>query len=365
MELSFNTPLNGVSFGQMSIALLREAHSKKANVNLLPLADQLDLSSQSQSDEEFLNWIKGGVEGFPENHSKDTPTIKVWHLEPKHGFNNISSNEALFTFYELDAPTKTEINIARRQPHVIVSSKYTKEILDSSADINCHYVPLGFDKNSFKVIPKDYHSDDRITFNLCGKFENRKRHAKILKSWAAKYGNDKRYALQCAIFNPFLDAKGNNDVISQSLNGEQYFNITFLPMMQTNEMYNDFLNSSDIIIGMSGGEGWGLPEFQSVALGKHGVILDAHGYQGWANNENCVMVSPTSRIDSHDGVFFRKGNNTNQGQLFDWSEDDFISGCEEAIKRSNDNKVNEVGLKLQEDFSYEKTFKGITDVLGL
>ena len=49
--------------------------------------------------------------------------------------------------------------------------------------------------------------------------------------------------------------------------------------MPTNTAYNDYLNSGDIIIGMSGGEGWGLPEFHSVALGKYGIILNAHAYK--------------------------------------------------------------------------------------
>jgi len=48
---------------------------------------------------------------------------------------------------------------------------------------------------------------------------------------------------------------------------------------------------------MSGGEGWGLPEFQSVALGKHGVILNSSGYQDWANEKNTVMVQPNGKED--------------------------------------------------------------------
>jgi hypothetical protein len=60
--------------------------------------------------------------------------------------------------------------------------------------------------------------------------------------------------------------------------------------MQSNETYNDYLNSGDIIIAMSGGEGWGLPEFHSLALGKHGVILNAHVYKDWANEENSCLV---------------------------------------------------------------------------
>jgi hypothetical protein len=105
--------------------------------------------------------------------------------------------------------------------------------------------------------------------------------------------------------------------------------------MQKNVLYNDFLNSSNIVIGMSGGEGWGLPEFQSVALGKHGVILNSSGYQDWANEKNSVMVQPNGKEDSSDGVFFRKGGAFNQGNIFTFNEDEFIAGCEEAIERNS------------------------------
>ena len=41
--------------------------------------------------------------------------------------------------------------------------------------------------------------------------------------------------------------------------------------------------------------------------------------------------------------------------IFDFNEDDFIEGCEEAIKRVKSNPVNEEGKKLQTKFSYENT----------
>ena len=133
--------------------------------------------------------------------------------------------------------------------------------------------------------------------------------------------------------------------------------------MTSNEAYNDFLNSSNIIIGMSGGEGWGLPEFQSVAMGKHSVILNAHAYKDWANSDNSVLVSPSGKIDSHDGKFFMKGADFNQGQIFNWNEDDFISACEEAIKKVESNPLNEKGLELQKDFSYSNTLDKILELV--
>ena len=133
--------------------------------------------------------------------------------------------------------------------------------------------------------------------------------------------------------------------------------------MHKNEAYNDFLNSSDIILGMSGGEGWGLPEFQSVCLGKHAVLLNASAYKDWANSDNSVLVEPNGKRDVYDNMFFHKGQPFNQGQIYDFDEDDFINGCEEAVKRVESSRNNDEGEKLKEKFTYSKLVDSITSYM--
>ena len=47
----------------------------------------------------------------------------------------------------------------------------------------------------------------------------------------------------------------------------------------------------------------------------------------------------------------------------DHYEDAFIDSCEKAIKRVESNRVNEEGLKLQKEFTYERTTNDILDLL--
>jgi glycosyltransferase involved in cell wall biosynthesis len=267
----------------------------------------------------------------------------------------------LLSFYELDSPTPAEINIASNFSKLAFTNKDSINTF-SDYGIKSEYVPLGFDANHFKKLDKEYYNDGRIVFNLCGKLEKRKRHNKIIKAWAKKFGNNKKYYLQCAIHNPFL-GKDMPSLIKRILEGRKYFNIQFLDYMSKNVVYNDFLNSGDIILGMSGGEGWGLPEFHSVALGKHSVIMNATGYKEWASKENSVLVSPSSKISSVDGIFFTEGSEYNQGKIYDFDEEAFINGCEEAIKRVESNKVNEEGLKLQDEFTYAKTADKLLELI--
>lgn len=148
------------------------------------------------------------------------------------------------------------------------------------------------------------------------------------------------------------------------MQGEKPFNVSFFGFMAKNDLYNDFLNSGDIILSMSGGEGWGLPEFHSVAMGKHSVVLNASSYKEWANEKNSVLVNPNGKIPVYDKMFFHEGQPFNQGNIYDFDQDEFIHCCEQAIERVKNNKVNEEGLLLQEEFTYEKTADAIIEQIN-
>jgi hypothetical protein len=363
MKLGLHLPINSVSFGQVSTLLLRTLHEREKNGNteidwfLYPIGG-IDLSSQKE-DQEFNQWLQSKLSKTFESYSRDIPVFKLWHLDGS--LESVSRQQSLLSFYELDRPTKLELNIARNNK-MYFSSKYTCDVFNIFG-VDSQYLPLAFDSYNFKRIEKPFHLDNRIVFNVCGKFEKRKHHAKVIKAWIKKFGGDRRYVLQCAVYNPFFSEQQNSQIIQQLVGGQKPFNVSFFPLMKENLIYNDFLNSAHISIGMSGGEGWGLPDFQSVCLGKHAVLLNAHAYKSWATPESVVFVNPTEKIDAADGVFFKTGNPTNQGNIFDFNEDEFIAGCEAAIKRVQANPVNTAGLKLQEEYSKEKFADNIISIL--
>jgi len=360
MKFACNLPLNPVSFGQVSLALLREMFSRDISPDVFPIGP-VQLEAQ-KPDNDFGQRLQACINNCLGGHSRSTPIFKLWHFNG--GFESFSNKQILMTFYELDSPTKEEINIARNNHAVIVTSDFSKKVLEFVGGLsNVVYIPLGFDAYHFYRKETPYFNDGRIVFNLAGKLEKRKHHAKVLQTWAKRFGNNPKYSLQCAIYNQFISSEQNSGAINQILGNQRYGNIIFLGGMQSNELYNDFLNSGHIIIGMSGGEGFGLPEFQSLALGKHGIILDAHAYKTWANDKNAVLVKPAGKIPVYDGLFFQQGSPFNQGNIYDWNADEFIAACEEAIKRVEAKPLNEEGLKLQQEFTYAKTLDGILKVL--
>lgn len=352
MSYSFNLPINSVSFGQISTAILRSLFLQKKEVCFFPVKEQLDFSSQDE-DADFLKWVGDKVSNFNASHSRKNGCFKIWHLNG--GLESLSENHFLMSFYELDSPTKEEINIAKNCSKLIFTNKETQRVFKEAGNVDSYYIPLFFDDKNFFKKETPYFDDGRIVFNLTGKFEKRKNHRKIIEAWVKKYGNNKKYSLQCAIYNVFLSEEQNKALFSQCLNGQRYNNVQFLGFLEKNSQYNDYLNSGNIILGVSGGEGWGLPEFHSVALGKHSVILNAHGYKEWASDLNSSLVNPSEKIDAYDGVFFKKGESFNQGRIYDFNEDDFIDACEKAIEKVNKNKINSEGLKLQTQFTCQNT----------
>ena len=196
-----------------------------------------------------------------------------------------------------------------------------------------------------------------------GKFEKRKHTAKLIKLWAKKYGNNYKYQLSCCISNPFLKPEHLNQLISESLGGKRYGNINFIPYLKTNSEVNDYLNSIQIdLSGMSGAEGWNLPAFNSTALGKWSIVLNASSHKDWATADNSILVQPNGKEPAADGVFFSSGGPFNQGNIYTFDSDEVIDCMEKAENICE--KENEEGKKLQKSFTYSKTLDKIIDVIN-
>lgn len=355
---AFNLPLNSTSLGQVSLSILRELFQRNCEINLFPIGN-VDISSQKE-DSNFVSWIQKSLLSSQKEYNRDTPIFKLWHINGS--LESFSKKQVLLSFYEVDSPTQSEINIIKNNKLLLLSSNYAVSIFKNLGLNNVDFIPLAFDKVHFQTKPKK--NTNGIQFGLFGKLEpQRKRHLKTLSLWAKKYGNNPNYNLNCAIFNHFIDPNIQSQMILQALEGKKYFNINFLNYMPSNEIYNELLNNTDIVLAMSGGEGWGLPEFQCVALGKHCLGLNAHAYKDWMNEANSVLIQPNGKIPCYDNLFFKQGLEYNQGNIFDWDEQEFINGLDQVESRYKANPVNTEGFKLQEQFTYSKMVDSILNIL--
>jgi len=356
VELNFEAPLNSLSFGNVAICLLREFYNQKIDVKFFPISN-VDVRAYNldKAEPDFKAWIEEAINKSVPKYHAQAPSLKLWHLNGSH--QRISHKQVLLTFHELDTATPAELNIVKNNDKVLFCGTYSKDIFNSFG-CDSRAFDLGFDDKSFYPTKKSY-LDDRITFGLFGKLEpKRKGHKKVIQAWVKRFGKDKKYFLNCALYNHFLKPEIQEAMLGSFLGGKGFFNVQFLPFMENNSAYNDYLESNDIAIGM-GTESWDIPAFTSVAKGKYGIILNAAGHKDWANKDNSILINPSGKIPAYDGIFFHPDQPFNQGQIFDFNEDEFIAGCEEAIKRFENNRVNEDGLKLQQEFTWKKSVNNI------
>ena len=354
MKLLVNAPINALSFGNVSVNILRELFKKNIDLIFFPIGDKAEMDAYDKIEPDFVKYLQAATNDRYSKISKDIPSLKLWHIFGSE--TRYSKNQSLFTFHEVSEVTNIEKNLLSLQDRVFVSSNYTKNIFNLNGLDNVTHVPLGFD-NDFQITNKTY-LQDKIHFGILGKFENRKNTARIIKSWLKLFGNKPEYQLSCAITNPFLDKARFQNELLKVLEGKQYNNLNFVPYMQTNSEVNDYLNSIDIDLGgLSGAEGWNLPSFNATALGKWSVVINATAHKDWATKDNSILIEPSSLKDCYDDVFFKKGQSFNQGQFFDISDQEMDNAILKSLSYAK--TPNSEGLKLQKQFTYEKTVETI------
>jgi hypothetical protein len=354
MKLLVNAPINALSFGNVSVNILRELYKKNIDLIFFPIGDKAELEAYDKIDNGFIKYLQSATNTRYEKIDKSIPSLKLWHI-----FGSViryAKNQSLFNFHEVSEVTQVEKNLLNLQDLIFVSSNYTKNIFELNGINNATYVPLGFDTD-FHITNRTYFQD-KIHFGILGKFESRKNTARIIKTWLKLFGNNSKYQLSCAITNPFLDKARFQNEMLKLLEGKHYNNLNFVPYMQTNSEVNDYLNSIDIDLGgLSGAEGWNLPSFNATALGKWSIVMNATAHKDWATSNNSILIEPSSLKDCYDGVFFNKGQAFNQGQFFDITDQEIENAILKSVSYAK--TPNPEGLKLQKQFTYEKTVETI------
>ena len=350
MDFSAQLSLQSVSFGQANYAILREFYRKGLNPDIFPIGAS-DASAQNLDDKDFFHWLTARIQGAEKNFKRSNPNYRLWH--PQGSQESVGKEQVLFTFHECNALTPTETNLLSNQARVLVSSRETERVFNVFGVKNTTYCPLGFDRANFHRIEKQYYPDTVIVFGLSGKLESRKNTLRTLKLWADNFGNDRRYQLKCLIFNPFLDETQQKHLIDQTL-GKRYWNINFLPRLKTNAEVNDYLNMIDICLdGLSSFEGFNLPLFHALAIGKQAVVLNAHVHRDYCNESNSFLVEPSGMRPASDGIWFKPGESFNQGSWYEWEDEAALKAIGAALEVAKERNVE--GEKLREEFSYERT----------
>lgn len=354
-ELNFECPINPLSLGNVSINFLKEIYKRGIKTNIFPHEKKIDVSSFNLLDGDFLDWVKKNSESPLKNYKREIPTLKVWHINGSEKM--LGENQYLYTFYEVDSPTKEEINIVKAQKHVFFSSSESANLFKKAGCDNVSYVPLALDED-FYVTKRKYLDEDIVHFGLIGKFEQRKNTGALINLWVKKFGNNPKYQLTCLVGNPFIEESKMKNLIQQSCGKNIPNNVNFLGRLKTNQEVNDLINAIDIdLSGLSNGEGWNLPSFNATALGTWSIVTNCSSHKDWATRENSILIEPAGRQPCYDNMFFKEGLPFNQGNYSKIDEKGVMDGIERALKVAK--QENKEGLKLREKFTYSKSIDKI------
>ena len=356
-KLNLDAPFNSLSLGNVSLNFLRELRKKDLDLNIFPVGNKIDISAYDKIDDDTRKLITENPKNCIKRLDRSTPTLKVWHINGSE--RKIGDSQFLYSFYELDSPTEEEVAIVKAQNHVFFSCSEAAEYFKEKGCDNVSYVPLGFDTD-FHVTNKEYLGDDVINFGLIGKFERRKNTQALIQMWCNLFGNNPRYQLTCLVNNPFFKKEQMDQQITLATGNQRYSNVNFLPHLKTNSEVNEVMNSIDIdLSGLSNGEGWNLPAFNATALGKWSIVSNCSSHKDWANEKNAILVEPMGKQPCYDGIFFQEGGPFNQGQYYRLKGEDIAQALNKSIQMAKSE--NTEGLKLQEEFTYEKTIEKILE----
>lgn len=356
MQLLAQFPLNDLSFGQVSYNIIRELWRKNVDLGLFPIGNP-DLTAY-QPPSELVQYIQESINRRFSLLKRETPCLTLWHLNGSEKI--LTPNQTLLTFYECSQPTDVEVSIAANQKQTLFSSSYAANKFQERGLTNGGTFFCGFDED-VKPTDKTYFPD-RVTWSLIGKYESRKATKQIIQNWIKKYGNNHGHSLNCLIYNPFFKPEENQQLIMETVGGRVPWNVNFLPHLRTNAEMNDLYNATDIdLSGLSRGEGWGLPSFNTTCLGKWSIVANHTSHKDWATEENCVLVEPDGEIDCHDGKFFQKGGPFNQGVFYTMSDEKMIAAFECAEKLAK--QKNQKGLDLGLEMTYSRSVEQILEKL--
>ncbi len=80
MDFAVNFPINDVSFGQVSVALLREIHKRGIEPAIFPIGN-VKVNTQTEIEKDFKEWLDKCIDKSKYSHLRKNPAIKLWHFQ--------------------------------------------------------------------------------------------------------------------------------------------------------------------------------------------------------------------------------------------------------------------------------------------
>lgn len=348
--LTLNFPVNSTSLGASAFHILENVETP---FHLFPIGGGLDMSGFEPVPAEKIDKLTRSMVNALENHVVTNPAVRLWHHFAS--FERVSNKQILYTFHEVDALTKCELNALNQQDHIIVPCTYNQKVFtDMGVKPPISVVPLGVDRSVFYPLEKHANKTGPYIFVMAGKFEARKLHLETLQAFVSIFGNNPNVKLRCCVSNRFVDMKRVYGMISERVfQNKPPTNIEFIDWLPTERDVADFFSHADCLISPSRAESFNLPLLQAMSCGIQVITNKDHAHADYVNENNAILVPNEGMVVARDDTFFKNDGRTNTGKWFNVSTNAIASAMIEAYKRGR--SVNNNGIETSKQFSWKTT----------
>ena len=343
MKINIISPINQLGYGIAGLNIVKE-FNKVADVALWPIGE---VQCSNLEDFEICKQLANNMNksGF-----EDAPVLKIWHQHDMRIPEALTGKTFGFPIFDLDTFTDQEVNELNSVDHLIVCSKWAKEIVEQNGiTVPVSVAPLGVDLDIFVPTKLDQDRSKTIFFN-CGKWEVRKGHDILIKAWDKIDQDNVELWMMCE--NPF-----------NSLNEANYWrnlydrpNVKLIPRVNTQlDVYN-IMAEVDCGVFPSRAEGWNLELLELMACGKHVITTDYSAHTEFCTKENSDLIPISSMEPAFDDKWF-----FGQGR---WAkiEDSTIAILSEYMKNfssSHQDQINQAGIETSKKFTWSNTVQEI------
>ena len=347
MNIHLNSPIGGTGYGVASYNILKAlSEHEDTDVALTLIGQQPHIDTQ-----EAANIVQTALNKTTDVDYK-AATLKIWHqfdLLNRPG----KGKYYVLPFYEVDTLTEREKHHLGFPDHLIVSSKWAKNVLkDNGIKKRATVVPMGVDTEIFKPNdPEGFDKKGKYIFLTVGKWEVRKGHDTIIDAFGKAFKPDDDVELWMATHNGFLNEQQTNEWTNKVQVSPMSSKIRLFPRLPTHAKIAELMSYSDCGLYPSRGEGWNLELLEHMAMNKPVITTNWSAHTEFCNKKNSYLIDIDEKEPANDGVWFH--GKSNWAKIGQKQVDQLIGHMQDVYKSAVLD--NPAGLETAKKFSWKNT----------
>jgi len=338
-------PINQLGYGIAGLNLIKGLHELGHPVSLFPIGQP---SVISREDAELISSLIASSK-LPDFEAH---CLRIWHQHDMSQFVGKGLHIGM-PIFELDDFNETERHHLSSLDRIFVCSEWARQVIYDTIDHkDVHVIPLGVDASVFK--PSDPNDSPNTIFFNCGKWEVRKGHDVLHKSFSQAFTSEDNVELWMMCQNPFNSETEEREWANLYKQSELGDRIKIIQRVETQEEVYNIMSQTDCGVFPSRGEGWNLELLEMMACGKQVIATNCSAHTEFCNSDNSLLIECDDKELAYDGKWFN-------GQCGSWGrlEDKQISDIADAMRGVHEQKkkeslpVNSHGIKTANHFSWK------------